>query len=229
MLTMSILRCETLNVSNEPIDPKNPAGSYHHGDLRRALIAAALELSAERQDWNFSLRELARRAGVSHNAPYNHFAHKNDLMAAAATAGHALLRGELASAVAKTQDPRSALLKMGAAYVKFGLGNAALYQLMFTAALGGPNWQPETVVAAGEGTRTILEDIFRDGAAKGLFPRNLSRRANLQAAALCAWSAVHGLTMLAIDGLARVEHNSIERLTDKILAMILHGLSPQKH
>src|SRR5215468_10891612 len=86
--------------------------TYYHADLRRALIQAALELAAKEQDWNFSLREVARRAGVSHNAPYNHFAHKRDLLDAAAAAGHDLLRSELTAAVANVTDPGAALLKM---------------------------------------------------------------------------------------------------------------------
>ena len=60
---------------------------YHHGDLRHALIDAAMALVTEEQDWTFSLREVARRAGVSHNAPYNHFGEKQDLLIAVAGAG----------------------------------------------------------------------------------------------------------------------------------------------
>src|SRR5208283_1645153 len=71
--------------------PRSASDTYHHGDLPRALVQAALELAAEDKDWNFSLREVARRAGVSHNAPYNHFPHKRDLLDAAAAAGHDLL------------------------------------------------------------------------------------------------------------------------------------------
>ena len=112
--------------------------TYHHGDLRRALVQAALELAAENKDWNFSLREVARRAGVSHNAPYNHFPHKRDLLDAAAAAGHDLLRSELTAAVAKIADPRAALSKMSSAYVSFGIKNPALYRLMFSVAPSGP-------------------------------------------------------------------------------------------
>ena len=65
---------------------------YHHGDLRRALIDTALELVTEEQDWAFSLREVARRAGVSHQAPYNHFPEKQDLLAAVAIVGFERLR-----------------------------------------------------------------------------------------------------------------------------------------
>ena len=99
----------TLTNNSEPRTASTD--TYHHGDLRRALIQAALELAAEEKDWNFSLREVARRAGVSHNAPYNHFAHKRDLLDAAAAAGQDLLRSELTAAVAKIADPRAALSK----------------------------------------------------------------------------------------------------------------------
>ena len=60
---------------------------YHHGDLRRAVVVAALEILSETQSLEFSLRELARRAGVSHNAPYKHFADKRELLAAVSAVG----------------------------------------------------------------------------------------------------------------------------------------------
>ena len=59
---------------------------YHHGDLRRAVVTAALEILSETQSVDFSLREIARRAGVSHNAPYKHFAEKSDLLGAVSAA-----------------------------------------------------------------------------------------------------------------------------------------------
>ena len=75
--------------------PAETRPTYHHGDLRRALVDAALALVTEEQDWGFSLREVTRRAGVSHNAPYNHFADKRDLLAAVAAAGFETLRMRL--------------------------------------------------------------------------------------------------------------------------------------
>src|SRR5262250_1156134 len=150
--------------------PQTPSiDTYHHGDLRRALIQAALELAAEEQDWNFSLREVARRAGVSHNAPYNHFAHKRDLLDAAAAAGHDLLRSELTAAVAKIADPRAALSKMSSAYVSFGIKNPALYHLMFNVAPSGTNWHPEEILAAWLTAHAVLENILRRGARIGIF------------------------------------------------------------
>ena len=199
--------------------------AYHHGDLRRALVQAALELAAEEKDWKFSLREVSRRAGVSHNAPYNHFPHKQDLLDAAAAAGHDLLRSELAAAVAKIADPRAALSKMSSAYVSFGIKNPALYRLMFSVAPSGPDWRPEEVLQAWLAARAVLENILRRGARIGIFDPALTRKSELQTAALYTWAVVHGLTMLAIDGLANVEHLSIERTAQKVVTTTLRGLA----
>ena len=198
--------------------------TYHHGDLRRALVQAALELAAEDKDWNFSLREVARRAGVSHNAPYNHFPHKQDLLDAAAAAGHDLLRSELTAAVAKIADPRAAFAKMGFAYVSFGARNPALYRLMFSVTPIRPGPSSE-VVLVWVAARPALENILRRGARIGIFDPALTRKSELQTAALYAWAVVHGLTMLAIDGLANVEHLSIERIAQKVVTTTLRGLA----
>lgn len=207
-------------------NPRTPStDTYHHGDLRRALIQAALELAAEENDWNFSLREVARRAGVSHNAPYNHFPHKRDLLDAAAAAGHELLRSELIAAVAKIADPRAALAKMGSAYVSFGTENPALYRLMFSVAPSGTDWRAEEVLASWVAGRAVLENILRRGARIGIFDPGLARKTELQAAALYTWAVVHGLTMLAMDGLAVVDHLPIERTIQKVVVTTLRGLA----
>ncbi len=199
--------------------------TYHYGNLRRALIQAALELAAEEKDWNFTLREVARRAGVSHNAPYNHFPHKQDLLDAAAAAGHDLLRSELTAAVAKIADPRAALSKMSSAYVSFGIKNPALYRLMFSVAPSGSVWHPEEVLQAWVAARAVLENILRRGARIGIFDPALTRKSELQTAALYTWAVVHGLTMLAIDGLANVERLSIDRIAEKAVTTTLRGLA----
>jgi len=203
-------------------------GSYHHGDLRKALIEAALELSAEGRGWEFSLREVARRAGVSHNAPYNHFAHKRELMSAAAVAGHELLRGELNESAAKFKDPRKALRAMGSAYLRFGLTNPALYRLMFSAAISGPDWKPESVVDCGVATRALLEDVLLRGARSGVFSTALTRNSEVQVTALSMWAAVHGFTTLAIDGLANIDHKSIEESADKFAQMMASTVTTKK-
>jgi AcrR family transcriptional regulator len=211
-------------MSNSKLRTHSP-DTYHHGDLRRALVQAALELAAEDKDWNFSLREVARRAGVSHNAPYNHFPHKRDLLDAAAAAGHDLLRSELTAAVAKIADPRAALSKMSSAYVSFGIQNPVLYRLMFSVMPSGPAWRPEEVLTAWVASRAVLENILRRGARIGVFDSALSRNPELQAATLYTWSVVHGLTMLAIDGLANVKHLLMERLAQQVVKRTFGGLA----
>ena len=76
--------------------PQSHERPYHHGDLRRAIVKAALEILRETQSLEFSLRELARRAGVSHNAPYKHFADKRELLAAVSAAGFEMLTKRMA-------------------------------------------------------------------------------------------------------------------------------------
>src|SRR5678816_1791656 len=85
---------------------------YHHGDLRRAVVTAALETLSETQSVDFSLRELARRAGVSHNAPYKHFAEKGELLAAVSAAGFELLTKRITDQKAHIGNPRAQLLVM---------------------------------------------------------------------------------------------------------------------
>ena len=77
--------------------PQSDERPYHHGDLRRAIVTAALEILRETQSLEFSLRELARRAGVSHNAPYKHFADKRELLAAVSAAGFEMLTKRMAT------------------------------------------------------------------------------------------------------------------------------------
>src|SRR6516225_9756390 len=96
---------------------------YHHGELRRAIVRAALEILSETQSVEFSLRELARRAGVSHNAPYKHFAEKRELLAAVSTAGFELLTRRMSNEMAKDSNARAQLLAMLRAYIHHGVEN----------------------------------------------------------------------------------------------------------
>src|SRR3954470_2917942 len=93
-----------------------PERPYHHGDLRRAIVTAALEILAETQSLEFSLRELARRAGVSHNAPYKHFADKRDLLAAVSAAGFEALTKRMAREIAGLDNAGDQLFAMLRAY-----------------------------------------------------------------------------------------------------------------
>jgi AcrR family transcriptional regulator len=207
--------------------PKRRAESqpYHHGDLRRALIETALQLVTEEQDWSFSLREVARRAGVSHRAPYNHFAEKLDLLAATAAVGFERLRDGLLRAKVGIDDPEALLAAICRTYIKLGLKNPALYRLMFGPALSdaGSNDRPSVARRAGAEARAVLEDIIEQGARAGVFAVSPDSREDVELASLSTWSATHGLTMLVLDNIPRADL-SVELMIERLLRMVIEGL-----
>jgi AcrR family transcriptional regulator len=199
--------------------------AYHHGDLRRALIEAALALVTEEQDWTFSLREVARRAGVSHNAPYNHFADKRGLLTAVAVVGFAALGQRMRGATSGIANARTALVKLGVVYVTFGVENPAHYRLMFGSALvTAQEGRPKAVADAGAQSRAIMAETIRRGAVAGVFDGAFRRDEDLSVAVLSAWSTVHGLTMLTIDGVADVPRSGIEVIAKRVTNAWCDGL-----
>jgi AcrR family transcriptional regulator len=208
----------------QKIRPTDPA-PYHHGDLRRALIEAALALVTEEQDWTFSLRELARRAGVSHNAPYNHFAEKRELLGAVAAIGFERLRDGMLAAIDGIAEPETAVIACARTYVRLGLENPALYRLMFGQALADSQYEdrPSIARSAGADARGVLEETIRRGARSGAFAVSPDNPQDLALAALSVWSATHGLTMLIIDHLTRPEL-STQDMVEKVLRTVARGL-----
>jgi AcrR family transcriptional regulator len=171
--------------------PARPATRYHHGDLRRALIDTALSIVTEEGAWNFTLREVARRAGVSHAASYNHFEDKSALLAEVAALGFQSLRQTLeAAARGQPRSARQAVAGIAAAYVRFGLEHPAHYRLMFGAELAD-RARHSTLQAAGDATFAVLTGVLERGQASGQV-----RRDPVRDQALAAWSLVHGRTTL---------------------------------
>jgi AcrR family transcriptional regulator len=203
-----------------------PAHPYHHGDLRHALLEAALHLVKEGQDWTFSLREVARRAGVSHNAPYNHFPEKRDLLEAVAAAGFEELRQRLQASIAGIENPTKALIKSGVAYLGFGVENPARYRLMFGAAL--PLSKSESALtAAAAGAKAVLADLIYRGAEARVFNVSSRKKDDLQIAVLTAWSTIHGLTMVAIDRAYEIGNGEVldvSTLAEKVARLLCAGL-----
>lgn len=201
------------------------AQPYHHGDLRRALIDTALQLVTEEQDWTFSLREVARRAGVSNRAPYNHFPEKLDLLAAVAAVGFERLRDGMLRAMAGIDAPEALLVAICRTYIHLGLENPALYRLMFGPALSdaGAADRPQLARLAGAQARGVLEEVILRGARSGAFAVSPNNHQDVALASLSAWSAAHGLTMLAIDNIARADL-SVEDMIERLLGMVVAGL-----
>jgi AcrR family transcriptional regulator len=151
---------------------------YHHGNLRRALLDAALAEIAERGPVDVSLRELARRAGVSHAAPAHHFGDKTGLLTAIATEGYELLGAALQEALAT-----GAFLDVGLAYIGFAVEHPAHFDVMFRPDLFRAD-DPE-FRAARAATSQLLY-----GPAGEAFPAEARR------AGLAGWAFAHGFAQL---------------------------------
>jgi AcrR family transcriptional regulator len=198
---------------------------YHHGDLRQALIAAAQELLTKDENDGFSLREVAAHAGVSHNAPYNHFADKRELLTAVAAAGYEALRKRLLTASARIDDPEAALIQSGIAYVCFGVENPSLFRLMFGSRLSAIKRDSESPLAlAAAGARGVLDQVIRRGVLDGVFVPPMRGPKGQKALLLAAWSTVHGLTTLAIDGTIGGPVAVITDYAEKAARVFCHGI-----
>src|SRR3954470_10196102 len=147
-----------------PTTRKSEERPYHHRDLPRAIVKAALEILRETQSLEFSLRELARRAGVRHNAPYKHFADKRELLAAVSAAGFEQLTDRMAREIGGLSNARKQLFVLLRAYIDHGVENPALYRLMFGGYLTGPDDSRPTIERSeAEKTKALLADVIVAG------------------------------------------------------------------
>jgi AcrR family transcriptional regulator len=179
-------------------DPRSPNDNcakpkrrYHHRDLRRALIDDAVETIATHGIGALNLRQLAARVGVTSGAPYHHFASREALLAAIADDGfHALEARLLAARETASADGGPRLEVLGEAYVRFAIAHPGHFRVMFhgDAMTAGPT---EAGLRAFELLREAVLDCQAVGAAPAGDPAPL---------VLTAWSAVHGLATLCVDG-----------------------------
>jgi AcrR family transcriptional regulator len=194
--------------------PKRP---YHHGDLRTALIQAALLLIAEHGVKGLALSDAAHLAGVSVAAPYRHFKDKEALLAEIAAEGFAMFRDALAQAAQTNQrDKVKRLVAMGMAYVDFALQHRAHFKVMWEGGLSKANY-PEVEQTAYQ-AYLLLEQ-----AAINLLPKATPAR---QKALVCAaWSIVHGYASLTLEG--ELEVVASEQSQKALLRQSLHLLLDQ--
>ncbi|MCG8391666.1 MAG: TetR/AcrR family transcriptional regulator [Pseudomonadales bacterium] len=192
--------------------------SYHHGDLSQQARQQALTVLREQGDSAISLRALARQIGVSAPALYRHFADRESLLAELAIHGFQTLRQRLLQ-VTQT-PPRQALIGIGLAYVSFAQDDPNLYRLMF----GGrvlPRGAHPRLDDAGQAAFQVLEDTVERARRCGYL-----RPLPLSLMTATAWSLVHGLSQLTIDG--HLPGTDAEpRLAEGITSLLLEGaISP---
>ena len=210
--------------------------SYHHGDLRNALVDAATALAREGGPDAVVLREAARRVGVSAAAAYHHFANREQLVQAVKHRTLALLSGQMQAAL--DQDRTSAtpgrgrkqpsanevarrrLRALGAAYLQFAFDEPGLFRITF-----GPRgpWPTNEATARHDdnvGPFLLLRQVLDELVAVGVVPQE--RRAGLE---YVTWAQVHGIATLCLDGpLARVTPAERQATIDQTLDNIIRGL-----
>lgn len=193
--------------------------SYHHGDLRQALIATAETLLAEKGVEGFTLRECARRAGVSPAAPAHHFGNMTGLLTAIATLGFEGLAHAMESAAAASDGTASERLKaIGLGYIRFALGHPARFRVIF-----GRFPLDHGDAAFASASKRAFDILAQTIAAQPGNSEPLDDQA--QADLAFAWSTVHGFANLVLDGqMPFVEEpdreEALEALAESVVRLI---------
>jgi AcrR family transcriptional regulator len=189
---------------------------YHHGDLHERLIAAGEEALATMMVEQVSLREIARRAGVSHAAPKHHFPTMGHLLGEIAARGFESFVTALATAAddTPTQTDEARLLAMGRAYLRFAEMHPAAYQLMF-GARDKCVMTPRLVSTSYAAWNQLVEAVS-----------TISGAARADAAALHVWSCVHGLSMLKLAHRLPLEM-PLHNLEEQMLHMMIAGVKAE--
>lgn len=203
------------------------ADTYHHGDLRQALIDAAESMLQQQGLEAFTLRECARRAGVSHAAPAHHFGDARGLLSACAASGLDRLADTIDGylSLAPAGNTTASLRAVGQAYIDFALANRALFQLMFRRDRLNP--QDDTLRTAGK----RVGDALRGAIDAVLAERKLPAAERGQRI-LLAWSLVHGYVTLVLEqqtgelfGLDAEQGDAASAMGAELLRLLIDGLA----
>jgi AcrR family transcriptional regulator len=202
---------------------KKTAKSYHHGNLRDALVESSLQLLDQASPADLSLRQVARQAGVSHNAVYRHFADKDELLAAIAAEGFQLLNAQLQRHTSPFLGaPRTKLFTAARSYLEFVREHPNQIRIMFSD-LSHSN-QPELNFAAQE-TFAILLDIIAEGQQRGALEPGETRLF-----ALTYWALLQGFAELLISKkfpFTMDAEQSVDEVERKAIELFLNGLGAE--
>jgi len=197
------------------------SSTYHHGNLKEALVQAAIELLEEGiPASDLSLRMVARRAGVSHAAPYAHFEDKEDLIASIKDVAFSALLEDLKARLSESKaKARDRLMILARTYLTFAAANPGKFDLMFRRPLQKSPGPGHRYAQSGKAMFAILTALVQEflgggtGEGCGVSPAQLKSRT------LLAWSALHGICMLRVGGL--LVHVAPERAFDDVAADIV--------
>jgi AcrR family transcriptional regulator len=193
--------------------------NYHHGDLRNAMIEAALSILETKDIARLSLREVARQSGVSHTASYRHFADKTALLAAVAEEGFIEFRRHLKEAVnCAESNPVKGLQAACIAYVHYALTHPTQFQLMSSCCFINLTDSANPQVTTQE-TFQILVDIIAEGQKTGMI-----RAGNTELLAIERWALAHGIAILLINNPLPIQGEAAITLTHNLVINSLAGL-----
>lgn len=190
--------------------------TYHHGDLKNALIQAGVKILSKEGISGLSLRKVARQAGVSHAAPYAHFSDKQALIAAISTEGYKQLYSQITQVYKDySVDPAKLLIETAWAYIDFGLNEPDRFKLMFSSVLEMEKEYPDFVLYS---KKTFAQIVKMIGACQ---EAGILRQGPTDLTAVSVWSAVHGLVMLYLEG--QISHTQLDRFS--LREMLIYTLN----
>lgn len=183
-----------------------PVKKYHHGNLKNALIKAGVEILAKDGVGGLSLRKVAKRAGVSHSAPYAHFKDRQSLIAAISTEGFRQLYDELNAAVlTQTNDPKEQLIEAAWTYVQFAMNNTDTFKIMFSGVLEKEKDYPSFVEISGKTFERVVDIV---GVCQNA---GILRPGPSELVAVSVWGQVHGIISLVLEG--QISRRVLDRFT----------------
>jgi len=210
-----MLRLSTFFCYKGGVAAKRP---YHRVNLKESLLDAAVALIGEVGPQGFTLREVARRAEVSHNAPYRHFRDKDDLLAGVAAQGFERLTESMKKAMAKGRTAAERLQLAGRGYIAFALEWPRHVLVMFDTPKPA-EVRPELAESAQRAFQTLL-DAIAAAQAEGALPKG-----DPQKLAIVAWSGVHGLAKLVIGGQIPFSAKQTLEFADYLTLVLERGMA----
>ncbi len=199
-----------------------PRKKYHHGDLKNALILAGIDILSKEGLAGLSLRKVAKKAGVSHAAPYAHFADKQALIAAISTEGYRRLYEKLSATIELNKvNPHQRLVDVGWTYIQFAIKEPEHFKTMFSGIIEQEKDYPEFRKMAQKNFG-LLVALVKDCQEAGLLAEG---PADMVAVGL--WSLVHGFILLLLEG--QISHTLLDRMSVRtLLISLLNGITKKE-
>jgi AcrR family transcriptional regulator len=186
--------------------------SYHHGNLKNALIEAGIQVLADEGLKGLSLRKVARIANVSHAAPYAHFTDKQALIAAISTEGFRLLYERIQQTIEHfTGDPLRQLVETSWAYVSFAISNPSHFKIIFSGIVE-EEWKYPSLIELSQASFQQLNTIVESCKAQGILQSE-----SAEVSALAIWSQMHGLASLILE--RKLPNEQLEQIPKKALVV----------